>query len=103
MSRFLSQREVEELANAENDSEPDESLVLAHNFERQDADISEAETEASEHDTVSDVSGDDSDVSEESEEEHSAGGGRYYYGKNRYKWSKEPPGIKGTALAKKKT
>ncbi|CAG4983690.1 unnamed protein product [Parnassius apollo] len=74
--------------------------------------ISDQETIYSEHDSVSEIEQSDDSSASESEEETMK---NYFYGKNRYKWSKTPPhpsrirqhniyeeraGLKGPALSK---
>lgn len=65
-----------------------------------DSDFSDAESEHSDHESMSEQEGSDielenwavpSDVSEQSEEMDVERESNYFYGKNRHKWSKNPP------------
>lgn len=92
--KYLTQEQLEELAA--NLSDVDEPSDVLNHFGESDEDISDNESEHSLHNSESEVelSNDEEEIVEEeisSDPEEVNQTGNYYYGKNRYKWAKNPP------------
>lgn len=87
MPRFLTQAQLEEIVNNLSEISDNEEIVN-NEIQESDSDLSDAEV-IIESDIESES---DNEAELESEDEgESSREGQYFYGKNRYKWSKVPP------------
>nr|CAI5828648.1 unnamed protein product [Callosobruchus analis] len=84
--KFLTDKELEDIIL--NDSDFEEGPRVSAGLEDSDSDLSDAESEHTDHDTDSEQEFSDGDNIQANQETSSSS---YLYGKSRYKWSRDPP------------
>ncbi|VEN50428.1 unnamed protein product, partial [Callosobruchus maculatus] len=95
--KFLTDKELEDIIL--NDSDFEEGPRVSAGLEDSDSDLSDAESEHTDHDTDSEQEFSDGDNIQDNLDDAMSGdvsnqetsSSSYFYGKSRYKWSRDPP------------